>query len=274
MERKSILCPNCRKLINTDEPTCPFCGMSKPASQWKAVTSRLMSPSSGNIIQYILYLNIFIFLLSLLLSMSQIGMSANPFRFLSPSIGALQLLGASGTIPIDYYHRWWSPISANYLHGGILHIFFNMMALRQLGPTVIQEYGANRMIIIYTLGGVMGFLLSYMAGTPFTLGASAAVCSLIGSILYYGKSRGGAYGQALYKEVFGWVIGLGIFGFVVPGIDNWAHGGGILGGILIGYILGYREKKRDSLSHSILAAACIVITLISLSLGIVTRILS
>lgn len=274
MERKSILCPNCRKLINTDEPTCPFCGMSKPASQWKAVTSRLMSPSSGNIIQYILYLNIFIYVLSLLLSMSQIGMSSNPFRFLSPSTGALHLLGMSGAIPIDYYHRWWAPISANYLHGGILHIFFNMMALRQLGPTVIQEYGANRMIIIYTLGGVIGFLFSYMAGTPFTLGASAAVCSLIGSILYYGKSRGGAYGQALYKEVFGWVIGLGIFGFVVPGIDNWAHGGGILGGILIGYILGYREKKRDSLSHSILAAACIVITLISLSLGIVTRILS
>jgi len=205
--------------------------------------------------------------------MSQISLSSNPFRFLSPSTDALRILGAAGVLPIKYYNHWWSPLSANYLHGGILHIFFNMMALRQLGPVVVQEYGVNRMIIIYTGGGVIGFLASYMAGIPFTLGASAAVCSLIGSILYYGKSRGGAYGQALYKEVFGWVVALGIFGLVVTGIDNWAHGGGIAGGVLIGYILGYREKRRDSLRHTILAAGCIALTLASLSLGIVTRVL-
>lgn len=273
MERYSILCPNCRKLINADEKSCPYCGMSSPASKWKVVTARLLSPDSGSIIQYILYLNIFMYVLSLIIGMSQVSLSSNPLRFLSPSMDALRLLGAAGTIPINYYHYWWSPLSANYLHGGLLHIFFNMMALRQLGPVVMQEYGVNRTIIIYTGGGIIGFSASYLAGVPFTLGASAAVCSLIGAILYYGKSRGGTYGQALYKEVFGWVVALGIFGLLVPGIDNWAHGGGIAGGILISYFLGYREKTRDALIHNILAAGCILITLVSLTLGMATRIL-
>jgi rhomboid protease GluP len=136
------------------------------------------------------------------------GLSTNPFTFLSPSSNALILLGSTGTIPIDQMHRWWTLISANYLHGSILHILFNMIALYQIGPLVLREYGAGRLISLYTLGGVIGFLVSYLVGIRFTLGASAAVCSLIGASLYYGKSRGGSYGQAVYKQISGWVLGL------------------------------------------------------------------
>ena len=103
------------------------------------------------------------------------------------------------------------------MHGGILHIFFNMTALVQIGPLVLQEYGLNRMIILYTLGSVCGFLISFLAGVPFTIGASASLCALIGALLYYGKSRSGIYGQNLYRQVLGWVIGLGLFGLIVPG---------------------------------------------------------
>jgi rhomboid protease GluP len=188
------------------------------------------------------------------------GLSANPFMFLSPSNGALLLLGSTGTIPIDQGHRWWTLVSANYLHGGILHIVFNMIALRQIGPLVLREYGANRLIGLYTLGGIFGFLVSYFAGVRFTLGASAAVCSLIGASLYYGKSRGGAYGQAIYKQVSGWVLGLFLFGFLVPGINNWGHGGGIVGGIILGYLLGYNERTRENLFHRSLATVCVVLT--------------
>ena len=259
--RKSILCPNCNKLISADEPVCPYCGVSRPGVWWKSLPVTKGLFSDDRIIKTIIYTNVGMYLISLLMNPTRMGFSTNPFNFLSPSSNALILLGSTGTIPIDQMHRWWTLISANYLHGGILHILFNMIALYQIGPLVLREYGVGRFISLYTLGGVIGFLVSYLVGISFTLGASAAVCSLIGASLYYGKSRGGAYGQAVYKQISGWVLGIFLFGFLVPGINNWGHGGGIVGGIILGYLLGYDERKRENLIHKGLGGICVVLTM-------------
>ena len=258
--RKSILCPHCSKLISVAEQTCPHCGISRPGARWKNIPVTRGLLQSDQLIKTIIYANVGMYLISLLMNPTRMGLSANPFMFLSPSNGALLLLGSTGTIPIDQGHRWWTLVSANYLHGGILHIVFNMIALYQIGPLVLREYGANRLIGLYTLGGIFGFLVSYFAGVRLTLGASAAVCSLIGASLYYGKSRGGAYGQAIYKQIGGWVLVLFLFGFMVPGINNWGHGGGIVGGIILGYFLGYHERTRENLFHKSLATVCVVLT--------------
>ena len=200
------------------------------------------------------------FAFSLLLSARSTSFALNPLSFLSPDNRSLLLLGASGYIPIVRLHRWWSLVSANYLHGSILHIFFNMFALRQLGPLVLHEYGNSRMIIIYTLSGVFGFFISYLARVPLTIGASAAVCGLIGAALYFGKSRGGIYGQTIYRQIGGWAIGIFMFGFLVPAINNWAHGGGMLAGAVLGFLLGYQEKRRESHGQKIAALCCVGIT--------------
>ena len=117
------------------------------------------------------------------------------------------------------------------------------------------------MFVIYTVSGIIGFWISYLAGIAFTIGASASVCGLVGAVLYYGKSRGGIYGRNLYRQVFMWVIFLFIFGWVVPGINNWGHGGGILAGIAVGYLVGYKEKKRENIIHKILAGVCAMVTM-------------
>ena len=259
--RQSILCPNCKKLVSADESTCPHCGISRPGSWWKNIPITRGLFSGDQIITTLIYANVGVYLVSLVLSYSSLGLTTDPFRFLSPSSRSLLMLGSTGTIPIDRWHRWWSLVSANYLHGGILHILFNMIALRQIGPLVLREYGVDRFITLYTLGGVIGFFVSYLAGVSFTIGASAAVCSLIGASLYFGKSRGGTYGQAIYKQVSGWVLGLFLFGFLVPGINNWGHGGGIGAGIVLGFLLGYQEKTRQNLVHKILAAICVSLTI-------------
>jgi rhomboid protease GluP len=185
----------------------------------------------------------------------------NPLTFLSPSDTSLFLLGATGTVPIDRYHRLWTLISASYLHGGVLHIFFNMFALGQLASVVDREFGVYRMFVIYSVSGIIGFLISYLAGVTLTIGASASVCGLVGAALYYGKSRGGVYGRNLYRQISIWIIFLFVFGLIVPGINNWGHGGGILAGIIFGYLLGYQEKKRENIIHKILAGVCAVVTL-------------
>jgi rhomboid protease GluP len=115
-------------------------------------------------------------------------------------------------------------------------------------------------MIIYLLTGIVGFIVSVLAGVSFTIGASASVCGLIGAIIYYGKSRGGYYGEAIYKQALGWVVGLVIFGFLFPGINNWAHGGGLVSGLLAAYVMGYNDQKRESAWSKISAYVMILVT--------------
>ncbi len=271
-KRKSILCPNCRKLISSDELRCPYCNIRRPGS-WRTnnlLTRELLN--TDQLIKIIIYVNVGMYVISLLFNPLLTSFSLNPLSFLSPDNNSLLLLGATGTIPVDRFHRWWTLLSANYLHGGILHILFNMFAFKQLAPLVAREFGISRMFIIYTACGVIGFWVSWIAGVLFTIGASASICGLIGAMLFYGKSRGGVYGQAIYRQVVGWIIGLFLFGFIIPGINNWGHGGGILAGILFGFILGYQEKKPERLVHKTIAVICIIVTVAVLGWAIVSGI--
>ncbi len=256
--RRSILCPGCRRLISIDEELCPHCGLRNPGSRWKNIIRANAFFSPDRIVKNIISVNVFMYILSILINPASTGFSPNPFSFLSPGSTSLLLLGGTGKIPIDQFHRWWTVLSANYLHGSILHIMFNMMALWQIAPLIIQEYGTYRMFSIYTLSGVEGYLVSYFAGIPFTIGASAAVCGLIGAALYFGKSRGGYFGQMVYRQVGGWAIMIFAFGFLVPGINNWAHGGGMLCGGLTGFLLGYQERSEQSFFHKRLAEICVL----------------
>jgi len=259
-QMNSILCPSCKKLISRDELYCPFCSTPNPGSWSKNNPVTRGFEDAGRLVNTLIYVNIGMFALSVLLNPWSMKLSFNPLTFFAPDLESLLLLGATGTIPIDRYLRWWTLLSANFLHGGILHITFNMIALKQLSPVVIREYGGHRMILVYIVGGVAGFWISYLDGVRFTIGASAAVCSLMGALLYYGKSRGGLYGQVIYKQVAGWAASLFIFGLLVPGINNWGHGGGMAGGICLGYILGYKEKKADISVTKSLAYVCVGIT--------------
>jgi rhomboid protease GluP len=155
----------------------------------------------------------------------------------------------------------------------LIHLAFNMMALRQIGPITEREYGVSRTLVVYTGGGVAGFAVSCVAGVPFTIGASAAVCGLIGAMLFYGKTRGGTYGQAIYRQLGGWVLSLFVFGLLFPGINNWAHGGGLVAGAALGWLLGYQETRRETSVHRLLGAICAVLTLAVLVWGVGTALL-
>lgn len=271
IEKKSMLCPNCRRLISNDEPVCPYCGVARPGAPWKRAFAEVISLRRFDPVMAIIAINAAFYLFSLLLNPSALGLSANPMTFLSPSDGSLFLLGATGTLPIAY-GRWWTLISAAFLHGGLLHIFFNMMALRQLAPFVLDAFGLHRFAILYVWTGVAGFFVSYLAGVPFTIGASAPVCGLIGAILYYGKSRGGFYGEAIYRQAMGWVVGLVLFGLFIPGINNWAHGGGIISGLLLAFITGYNERRKETSIHRILGTGSIVIAAAALLWAVIQAI--
>jgi rhomboid protease GluP len=177
-------------------------------------------------------------------------------------------------MPTFLYGRWWTVLSAGWLHAGALHILFNVMWIRQLGPAVADLFGAARMIIIYTIAGVCGFLLSsafgwYLPGVPligggqFTIGASAPIFGLLGALVHYGN-RGGS--SLVKSEAMGYAVTLFVFGLIMPGVDNAAHAGGFAGGYLASLWLD--PLKRERMDHFIGAAACLILTALAIAWSI------
>jgi rhomboid protease GluP len=267
--RNSILCPNCRKLISADEPRCPHCGQASPGARWRNSALTRGWGSGNQLVKILLYVNIGMYVLSLAIIPSGIlGIGMNPLTMLSPSVRSLALLGATGSRLIHGFSGWWTLITANYLHGSALHIFFNMVVLYQISPLILQIYGPYRYFTLYTVGGIVAFLVSYVAAVPITIGASGALCGLIGAALYYRKDRGGLFGRTVFRQIGGWAILILAVGFLMRGVNNWAHIGGMIGGALFALLLGYNEKRRENQLHRLLAGACVVITALSLIFGI------
>jgi len=155
---------------------------------------RLENLREDQLYRILLGINVVFFTLCILIDPFHVNWSMNPFQLLTPSDRVLVMMGATGTLPIDRLHRWWSLLSANYLHGSLLHLLFNMAALRQLAALIFDGYGPSRMIVIYTVSGIVGFAVSYVAGVVLTIGASASLCGLMGAGMLLGQQIGGEGG--------------------------------------------------------------------------------
>ena len=103
-----------------------------------------------------------IWVIMLLLSGSSIG-GRQPLSALSPSPASCTC-SAKAVRFRSLGGRWWTVLSAGWLHAGLLHILFNMYWLYMMGPAISELFGPSRTVIIYTMGGVAGFLLSSLAG--------------------------------------------------------------------------------------------------------------
>lgn len=215
-----------------------------------------------------------LYLVSLLLSGGNIGMTGL-FSLLAPSTEALFLLGASGAVPVFVFDRWWTVLSAAWLHGGLLHILFNMMWVRQLAPATAGLYGASRLVVIYTVAGIVGFVMSSVAGrllpgvpilggAGFTIGASAPIFGLLGALVRYGHRSGSSM---VRSQAWGYALTLFVFGLIMPGVDNWAHAGGFAGGYVAGMWLD--PLKRERLEHLLLALGCLAATVLSILASVV-----
>ena len=268
-EVKAIICPNCGKLISGTAESCMHCGMKNPSMWGLSEHLRKFFGGQTSLIPIISTFCVTLYLLSLILDIRSIS------GLIQPGHNVLVKLGMSGLAAIIKGH-WWTLITAIYLHGNILHIMFNMMWIRQLGPQVEDLFGISRSFVIFTVAGAVGFLFSSFAFVispkfvvGFTLGASGSIFGLLGALVFYGKKRGGAFGTAIYRQTGQWAIVLFIFGFLFPGVDNFAHAGGFIGGYLAANALGFTELKRESRNHQLLAFVLIVMTILSFILAFI-----
>ena len=268
----SVLCTSCGVLVGVSEGTCYNCGRRNPGLWGFAPVLRSLGGDMG-FVPFVIGTCATLYVLTLLASRGNIGMGGL-FSLFSPSRESLFLFGASGAVPVFLADRWWTVLSASWLHGGALHILFNMMWVRQLAPATADLYGPGRMVIIYTLAGVAGFALSSFAGAylpnlfflrggQFTVGASASIFGLLGALVYYGR-RGGS--RMVGSEAMSYALMLGVFGFIMPGVDNYAHAGGFGGGYLAAQLLD--PLKPERVDHIAIAVACLVASLLAVVVSV------
>jgi rhomboid protease GluP len=130
-----------------------------------------------------------------------------------------------------------------FLHGGLIHIGFNMMSLMQLGPALEELYGSARYFFLYILTGAFGFLVSSYFG-HLSLGASGGLLGLVGAMLAITTKRGGSYMRELRSRLISSVVILFVLGFMGMGLDNWAHGAGLASGFVAGKIFADRQPMN------------------------------
>jgi rhomboid protease GluP len=199
---------------------------------------------------------------SLLVDPGSVFRARGLFSTFAPSNQALLALGATGALPWQL-GRWWTLITAIYLHGDLFHILFNVLWIRQLGPAVEELYGPARTVIIFTVAGAAGFALSNAVGIPLTVGASGSIFGLLGAIVAYGRRRGGAFGAMVLRQYGTWALILFVLGFFMASVNNFAHAGGFLGGLAAGFVLSLAEHRTERGSDQLGAAACLVLTAIA-----------
>ena len=260
----AILCPRCHKLVSSDAAACPHCGQPRPGlwgftSKVRKLGLRLDFPRLIVLVCGALYL------LSLLVDPGAVFQFRGMAGFLAPSTEASFRFGMTGRIPVVGYGHWWTLVTAIYLHGGILHIFFNMMWVRQLGPLVEELFGPFRLFVIFTVAGVVGFIFSVLSGSGFTLGASGSIFGLLAAAIVYGRR----VGSSLFTRQFlQWAVILFIFGLVFPGVDNWAHLGGFAGGYAMAFVFS-RSTGREGLGAYFGAGLCLLLTLAAFVLQLI-----
>lgn len=281
----SILCPSCGKLVGASDEQCFYCGRKNPGL-WG------LSSLLGNLGRTLPFESIVVGGCGFLfMAMIAVMAATRPeslqimrgFQILPPHTEALLRFGASGAWPVFEFGRWWTLLSAGWLHGDLIHIAFNLYWIRLLAPATAELYGASRTIVIYTFSTIVGFLVSSavgwwvyigqhmtwlaslgLGGAPLTVGASAPILGLLGAAVCYGH-RTGAYSTA--RQAWSYALFMIVFGFIMPRVDNWAHIGGFAGGYLGALLLG--PGRRESPIHTGLAVICLLATMASVVASLV-----
>lgn len=269
----SVVCSGCGSLVGVRDERCYSCGRVNPSLWGFAPALRRLGSDMG-FVPLVIGASSIVYALTLLASGRDLQIFGGGFNILSPSNTALFIFGASGAYPVFGVGAWWTVLSATWLHGGLLHILFNMMWVRDIGPATADVIGPGRTIIIYVLSGVCGFLLSsvagryfppipFMQGASFTVGASASIFGLLGALFHYGRKSGSSliHGQA--KQ---WAIILFIYGLIMPGIDNFAHAGGFIGGYGISAFFNPLTRERGD--HILVALLCLVATFLAIAYSV------
>lgn len=158
--------------------------------------------------------------------------------------------------------EWWRLITAAFFHGGAIHLFCNMYSLFILGTQMETVLGKGKFLVIYLASAFVGSLFSGVLNGSgvMSIGASGAIFGLMGAMLYFGYHYRLYLGSAIIYQLLP-VLVLNLFiGLWAPGVDLFAHIGGLIGGGFTTMIVGIKGKtdKSDTINGLIVTAILVV----------------
>ncbi|VYU42831.1 rhomboid family intramembrane serine protease [Clostridium tertium] len=179
-------------------------------------------------------------IINVLIYLVEVFLSRN---ILDIDIYTLVLMGAKFNVLIDHGEIY-RLLTAAFLHGGIMHILFNMGALNIIGKEVEVIYGAKKYLIIYFLSAFGGNIFSYlMSPESISVGASGAIFGLLGAMIVFGLKERDKIGKRYARNIIETIAINVVIGLTISNIDNFAHLGGLIAGGLISFILSKRKIK-------------------------------
>jgi len=241
-ERRPQLCPSCGALVGINANRCHQCGANLRfgLAAWSKGLSEFFG-GHAPVTTVLLIINVIMFAAELMGTMHAGKMGGLSILW-SMDGETLYRLGASN-IAASVFNQWYRLVTAMFLHGGLIHIGFNMMVLLDIGPVVEELYGSSRYLFIYVLTGAAGFALS-MWFHP-AVGASGALMGLIGILIAVSGKRGSIEARALRSRLISWAVSVFLLGFFI-GADNVAHFGGLATGFVLGKVMTDRQPVNAS----------------------------
>ena len=170
--------------------------------------------------------------------------------------------------PFTLEGQWWRLLTAQFLHFGLIHIAFNAMALWQLGPLAERLFGRWHFLLLFLIAGIGGgFGTLVWHPQVNSAGASGAIFGLIGGLLAFVSRRDLGVPLALVNNLRRSFLSFGGFslaaGFLLPGVDNAAHVGGLATGFVLGLVLARPVDVEGRQSTDI--ARLIAVTAVALA---------
>jgi Uncharacterized membrane protein (homolog of Drosophila rhomboid) len=202
------------------------------------------------IITYALLISNFILFLAMIFS------NANVFLIESDILNEFGgLVNANMMINMTDSYRI---ITSLFLHGGIMHLMFNMYALYLIGPQIESFFGKWKFLAIYLGSGIIGNLLSmlFLSDKAISIGASGAIFGLLGALVYFGYHYRVYLGNVIKSQIIPLIIINFIIGFTLSNINVVAHIGGLLGGVLVAKAVGvkYKSTKIEQIDGLVMTA--------------------
>jgi len=278
------MCPGCRAILDPGTAKCPYCGWEIERTRVRregGIVERALKPLGGPV-PALLYANVLAYAATSLLAarylQAHVQEPAPLFQFLfaaamNPPGAVLVDLGADVPEHVLQQGQVWRLLCPVFLHGGFLHIFMNMSALRNIGGAVEEAFGAGKALGVYLLAGIAGNVASiawFLVTGPYLeermgpagpalvhvfvprIGASGAIIGFCGVLAALGFRIGGEPGKRLWKpmvKAVGFIFVLGIILSLTGSpfqFDNSAHVGGFLFGLAAGFLCTFGIRARGS----------------------------
>jgi len=249
LKQKDLILHETEKVSEEEEETV------EKRKSFLEILEALIPTNDYFITPIIIYLNVLIYVIMVLRDVHPVQPTVESLIVWGGNVKGLTLMG-----------QQWRLLSNIFLHGGILHLLFNMYALLYIGKEIETQFGKNRYLFTYVVTGIFASIASVSVNDNIvSVGASGAIFGMYGlltvqlftkNIIIPDESR-----KSFITSVVSFIAYNLLYGFSQEGIDNAAHFGGLIAGLALGGIYSLSSYK-SRLSKGISIATSVVLLIL------------